>query len=150
MLKHERALPQIIENKRRKRDGEPPHPDGERAEVPEVRIYGFTARYDEHQRAKGYEDAICFRFPQKGDGVSGIEGHQDIGMGLDLPHAQHGQDNKPDDEDGAENRPHPRRPSVLHGEEQRENGNRDWDDGPAEHRRRDLKALHRRQHADGG
>jgi hypothetical protein len=98
MLKHERALTQIIENKRRKRDGEPPHPDGERAEVPESHIHGFTAGHDEHQGAKGYEDAICFRFPQKGDGVSGIEGPQDIGMGLDLPYAQHSQDNKPDEE----------------------------------------------------
>ena len=73
MLEHERALAQIIENKRRKRDGEPPHPDGERAEVPKIRIHGFTAGHDEHQRTKGYEDAICFRFPQKGDGVSGMK-----------------------------------------------------------------------------
>ena len=150
MLKHERALTQIIENKRRKGDGEPPHPDGERAEVPEIRIHGFTARNDEHQRTKGYEDAICFRFPQKGESVSGIEGPQDFGVELDLPHAQHGQDNKPDDEDGAEDSSHTGCPSVLQCEEQRENDNRDGDDRALEHRRRDLKALDRRQHADGG
>ncbi len=71
---------------------------GSAPKVPEVRMHGFTAGHDEHQRTKGYEDAMGFCFLQKGDGVSGIAGSEDVRVGLDLPHAQHGQNNKPDEE----------------------------------------------------
>ena len=80
--------------------------------------------------------------------MHGIEGGEDFGVLFDVPSAENGDDDEPNEQDRTKHDPNSRCTFELNGKQSSQKRDRDGNDGMAERRRRDLQSFDGRQHAD--
>ena len=98
----------------------------------DVGVHRFAAGDDQHQGAQDQENVEEACMPKIREAVGRIERGEDFGVPRDLPAAERGDDDEPDDEYRSEHDADARRALELDGEQRRQQRDRDRDDEIAE------------------
>jgi hypothetical protein len=149
VLEQQSPLPEVVEQQRRKDDGEPDESNGARAEVPHVRVQRFAPRDHEEDRA---EDEISRppRVEKEADGVHRVDRREHRRLAQDLHQAEERQHREPQQRHRTENPADPRGAAALDEKERDENRDGDRDDVRTQRGRGDAETLHRAEHRDRG
>ena len=139
------ALAEVIHDQRGEHQREPGHPDGTLPEMPHVRIQRFPTRDDEKHRAKhGESDEAVVE--EERHGMTWVEGTEHRWKSCRPHDAEHGEGDKPDHHDRAEQPSQSVGPVLLDHEQADQDGDGNRHHVRLEQRRRDLEALDRAEH----
>ena len=142
--KHKRALPEIIDQQRRKNEAEPRGLDRLASEMPEIGIKRLAAGHRKKDEAE--RDQRDLAVPEHElERVIRIDRQQHMRIVANMHGAEDRDHHKPHDHDRAEERRHPGGASALHGEQQDQNDDRDRNDIMLESRRRVFQTFDRGQ-----
>ena len=148
MRDQQRALAEVIEHQRRRRDAEPRPADGLLAEVSHVRVERLGAGDGEQHRAQHDEGrvAVAGGEPER---VARIECRQHRGRLGDVPRAHGAQAEEPERAHRPEEDAHHAGPVPLDEEERHQDPRGERNDVRLERRGSHLQAFHGREHGDG-
>ena len=148
-LQQHRALAEVVQHQRGKRQREPRHPDGLYAEVAHVRVEGLAAGHHQEDRAQD-DEGVPAVSGEETDRVSGVKRREYRRVHDDPRHPQHRKGDKPDNHHGTEHGANRRRAPRLNQEHANQDGDRDGHDIRLEQVRGNRQAFDGTQDRDGG
>ena len=148
-VEHEGALSEVVEDERGEDERDPGRDDGLAAEVAEVGVKRLGPRDGEEDRAED-DEADRAVFDQEGRGPCRAEGPQDGRVVDHGEHAERAEREEPDRRDRAEEQGDGGGAAPLHGEEDRDDDDRDRQHPGLERGRDELDAFDGREDRDRG
>ena len=128
MLQQQGPLAQIVDQQRRHGHAEPGLANGAFAKVAQVGVQGLGARHAEHHGTQQQKGGTGF-FGNESQRIVGTECPQNLGQLHDVPDAQRGQTQEPQQHDGPKPAPNPRRATLLHGKQHEQDAQRQRQNG---------------------
>ena len=147
--KHERTLPEVVQEQPRKHDREPVYSNNVAHEVAFVCIERFGPCQNKEDRSENVKSGPAM-LGNQAEAVGWVQRLEHLRILENMGQAGQPDDRKPDDHDGAEKRADTRRAPALQNEKTGENPRGDGDDIRLEDRRRDLEPLDGAQDRDRG